>query len=127
MQTTFLDGVVCLVFLIVQVFFTDILATVAENYSGDIWVPGITSGFLAAFGIISANYAVLKGLAGPASAIVNCSTVIQTLMDYFILNQLLNLMQLSGFLFGLLGAMIFAVGKEIRNGISGLCRRSKSD
>jgi drug/metabolite transporter (DMT)-like permease len=100
---------------------------VAATYKKDIWIPGIASGFLAALGLFCANYAVSKGLAGPASAIINCCSIIQTLMDYFILNQQLNVMQLLGFLSGLFGAMIFAIGNELGKFFKKIFKRPKSD
>jgi drug/metabolite transporter (DMT)-like permease len=81
-----------------------------ELVTGDLFLPGIIYGTLASCGLVCVNFAISTGLAGPASAIVNCCAIIQTVLAYFILGQELNLYQILGFIFGISGAMTFALG-----------------
>ena len=67
----FFDGVISLIYLLIQLETTDILNKITANYEGDIWVPGILAGLAQALGVMFACYSVSKGLAGPALAIIN--------------------------------------------------------
>ena len=113
-----LIGSVCLLY---QYETTEGIAT------GDIILPGILSGLIAGVGTFLINYAISVGIAGPASAMANLAAVTQTILDYFLLGQVLNIMQIFGLIVGLLGAMVLAVGVSIYNRLVRLCKNQKKD
>ena len=107
MQSLFVDGLIGTIYLIVQYLTTEGIVT------SEIILPGILSGLIAGFGTFLINYSISVGIAGPASAMANLAAVFQTILDYFILGQVLNLLQILGLLVGLTGAIVLAVGLSI--------------
>mmetsp|Transcript_1400 Transcript_1400/g.1236 ORF Transcript_1400/g.1236 Transcript_1400/m.1236 type:complete len:374 (+) Transcript_1400:41-1162(+) len=106
MQSLFVDGLIGSVYLLVQYMTTDVVTS-------EIILPGILSGLIAGFGTFLINYSISVGIAGPASAMANLAAVFQTIMDYFILGQVLNLLQIFGLFVGLIGALTLAVGYSV--------------
>jgi len=107
MQSLFVDGLIGTIYLIIQYITVDGLIT------QQILIPGVLSGLIAGFGTFLINYSISVGIAGPASAMANLAAVFQTILDYFILGQVLNLLQIFGLLIGLIGAIVLAVGASI--------------
>lgn len=121
MQTLFVDGLIGTVYLIIQYY------TTVGVVTQEILLPGILSGLIAGFGTFLINYSISVGVAGPASAMANLAAVFQTILDYFILGQVLNLMQIIGLLVGLAGAMVLAVGVSIYTGVTKMFTKTKED
>lgn len=121
MQTLFVDGIIGTVYLIIQYY------TTVGVVTQEILFPGILSGLIAGFGTFLINYSISVGVAGPASAMANLAAVFQTILDYFILGQVLNLMQIIGLLVGLAGAMVLAVGVSIYTGVTKMFTKTKED
>lgn len=121
MQSLFVDGFigsVCLLYLHL---------TTTGIVTQDILLPGILSGLIAGVGTVLINYSISVGVAGPASAMANLAAVFQTLLDYFLLGQILNLMQILGLVVGLTGAMVLALGDIIHHKLSSLFGSEKDD
>jgi drug/metabolite transporter (DMT)-like permease len=114
MQSLFVDGLIGTICLIFQIETTTGIVT------PDIIFPGILAGVISGVGIVLINYSVTVGIAGPASALANLAAVFQTLLDFFLLGQVLNLMQIVGLVVGLSGAMVLAVGLPIYHKVKGL-------
>ena len=115
MQSLFVDGLIGSLCPVYQYYTTVGIVT------GDIIIPGILSGIIAGVGTFLINYAISVGIAGPASAMANLASVTQTLLDYFLLGQVLNLLQILGLSVGLLGAMVIAVGYPLYKKASRMC------
>ena len=121
MQSLFVDGLIGTIYLIVQYLTTEGIVT------SEIILPGILSGLIAGFGTFLINYSISVGIAGPASAMANLAAVFQTILDYFILGQVLNLLQILGLLVGLTGAIVLAVGLSIYTRAIKLFSKPKHD
>ena len=111
MQSLFVDGMIGSIYLLFQYVLVEGLVT------QEILIPGLLSGLIAGFGTFLINYSISVGIAGPASAMANLAAVFQTILDFFILGQALNLLQILGLLIGLTGAVILAVGASIFFGV----------
>lgn len=107
MQSLFVDGLIGTIILVFQIETTTGIVT------SDIIFPGILAGVISGVGIVLINYSVSVGIAGPASALANLAAVFQTLLDFFLLGQVLNVMQIVGLVVGLTGAMVLAIGLPI--------------
>lgn len=79
MQAIFLDGLIGSIGL-----FIEYEESPAPIYSPVLWL-GVLGGFISGFGILMINYAIVVGVGGAALAMANLASVIQTLLDLFIL------------------------------------------
>lgn len=75
-------------------------------------VLGLISGCLAGTGVLCLNVAIMEGLAGPAVAMANLSSVIQALLDWGFLNQVPSLFETLGLSIAILGAIVMAIGDD---------------
>lgn len=82
------------------------------NFSAGHVVLGLVSGTLAGTGVLSMNIAIMEGLAGPAFAIGNLSSVIQALLDWGFLGQAPTLLPSLGLIIGVLGAIVMSIGDD---------------
>lgn len=73
---------------------------------------GIVSGTLAGTGVLCLNIALMDGLAGPAVAMANLSSVIQALLDWGFLGQTPSLFEVLGLIVAVVGAIIMAIGDD---------------
>ena len=79
-QHTALDGIIGVIVLIVLAACGSL-----KGIEAAIFWKGLASGILGGIGTILINYAISTGVAGPASAMANLASVIQTIMDVSIL------------------------------------------
>jgi drug/metabolite transporter (DMT)-like permease len=75
-------------------------------------ILGICSGCLAGTGVLCLNIAIMTGLAGPAVAIGNLSSVIQTFLDWGFLGQVPSLLEGLGLAIAVFGAILMAIGDD---------------
>ena len=75
-------------------------------------ILGLVSGTLAGTGVLCLNVALMEGLAGPAVAMANLSSVIQTFLDWGFLGQVPSLLEGLGLIIAVLGAIIMAIGDD---------------
>ncbi|CAI2368849.1 unnamed protein product [Moneuplotes crassus] len=73
-------------------------------------VLGIVSGCLAGTGVLCLNISIMEGLAGPAVAMSNLSSVIQALLDWGFLGQVPSMNETLGLIIAVAGAIVMAVG-----------------
>ena len=109
MQLLFIDGLIGTIGILIQYNMTDIVIT------NEVFYFSFSSGIIAWIGLWLLNYSIAIGIAGPASALSSLTTVVQTMMDYFILEQLLDSLQIMGLALGISGAITLAVRTEIIN------------
>lgn len=121
MQSLFVDGLLGSLYLWYQ------YETTTGIVTNDIILPGILAGIISGVGIVLINYAVSVGIAGPASAMANLAAVTQTLLDFFLLGQLLNLLQIFGLVVGISGAIVLAIGMSVINKVKSMMGSSKED
>lgn len=67
---------------------------------------GIAASFCMVSGTILMIYSATYGLAGPASAMVQCQGLIHTLISAFVLGQIPSVSAIIGMCFAVLGATI---------------------
>ena len=69
-------------------------------------ILGLCSGWLAGTGVLCLNISIMDGLAGPAVAMANLSSVIQALLDWGFLSQIPTLFETLGLVIAILGAIL---------------------
>jgi len=74
---------------------------------------GMFSGALLGIGVMFANISITIGYAGPAYAIAQSSCIIMTFLDWGIMGQVPNGIQIIGLMTSILGAAIIALGDDI--------------
>lgn len=121
MQTLFVDGLIGSVYLLIQHL------TIEDFITMELFIPGVLAGIVAGVGTFLINYSISVGIAGPASAMANLAAVFQTILDYFILGQSLNLLQSFGLVVGLIGALTLAIGDTVIDKISEYFGKPKHD
>ena len=120
-QFLFIDGIIGTVGLLIQYGIYD------KTITTEIFLYGFFAGIFAGIGIVMINYSMAIGIAGPASALSNLATVLQTLLDYFILGQELGVLQILGLCIGILGAIVLAIGTEVINIFTNLFKSKRKD
>ena len=121
MQLLFVDGVIGTIGLLIQ------LKIYGNFLTTQIFLYGLFGGIFATIGIAMINYSISVGVSGPASALSNLSTIVQTLLDYFILGQGIGILQILGLISGILGAVVLAIGMEVINALVNLFKYKRKD
>ena len=75
----------------------------------------LLGGFFQAWGGFCSFYATSHGYSGPASALVNTQSIIQLALIWIFLQRLPNSLELIGFILGIFGSFVMAVGKDSIN------------
>ena len=121
MQLLFVDGFIGTIGLLIQ------LKIYGNFLTTEVFLYGLFAGILATIGIAMINYSISVGVSGPASALSNLSTIVQTLLDYFILGQGIGILQILGLISGILGAVVLAIGMEVINALVNLFKYKRKD
>jgi drug/metabolite transporter (DMT)-like permease len=87
----------------------------------------VISGFIAAIGVVTMNFGLSMGLAGPVYALANIQVIIQTVLDVIFLGQIPNLIQIISAIIGVIAAVTIAVGEETFTYLKNLMSKNKTE
>ena len=76
---------------------------------------------------VSQSYAQTRGKGGPATALVETSPAIQTVLTFFILDQGVNFMQAGGLILSFLSAILVIFGDTLMKKAKALCGKDEQE